>query len=179
MNAALEKETEVSQDEVLETTLTELDLARKELEETKALIEAKKHELKLKGARAYDKQDLDSIEKKITSGNKNNALAKKIAAQRDYDNVMVTGKFLNQRAPGQQVKLPYCKHVGDQDKWYTFDHGKVYTIKRGFADQINEYYAKITHNQKLDVTISDEQNPGTPLESTVRHQLYSFSPVSW
>lgn len=68
------------------------------------------------------------------------ALEKKIEAMAQRDKELVTGKFINRRAPGQTVKLTYAKHKGDLDKWYTFQDGKTYTIPRGFADQLNEAY---------------------------------------
>jgi hypothetical protein len=61
---------------------------------------------------------------------------------------MITGKFLNLRAKGQSAKLCYDKNPGDVAQWITFEHGKTYTIKRGFADQINEYYHTPRYTQK-------------------------------
>jgi hypothetical protein len=50
---------------------------------------------------------------------------------------MITGRFINLRVKGRTEKLPYHKYEDDPVKWYTFEDNKVYTIKRGFADQIN------------------------------------------
>lgn len=164
----------------LEALQTEMDLARKELEETKTLIQARRDELKSMNNREYDKKEIEISEKQITQGSEKSALKKKIEAQKEYDSVMVKGRFLNQRAPGQSAKLTYMKYDTDQAKWWLFEHNKVYTIPRGFADQINEYYAKITYNQKRDDVIQDPDRPGTSLEATpIRQQIYSFSPLNW
>jgi hypothetical protein len=114
----------------LEQIQTEIDLARVELEKTRLEIEENK--LKLKESPVQVK----SIESPaITS--KDNAALEKIAAQKALDNVMVTGKFYNLRVKGKSEKLTYHKYADDPVKWWDFDHGKVYTIPKGFADQIN------------------------------------------
>lgn len=165
-------------EEQLESTLSELDLARKELEETRCLIE--EHKKLLKQFPARDAKEAELCEKQISRNTKQSAGAKKIERQKAYDNQMVTGKFLNIRAPGNSVKLTYIKYADDVPKWYTFEHNKTYTIKRGFADQINEYYARIQHVQKVNNVIVDEHNPGTALEEQViRHQSYAFVPVGF
>ena len=80
------------------------------------------------------------MDKQITRSSESNAIKTQIERQKAYDNERVTGKFINRRAPGQPVKLPYIKYEDDPVKWWPFEDGKVYTIPRGFADQINEYY---------------------------------------
>lgn len=103
--------------------------------------------------------------------------------QKAYDNVMVTGKFINQRAPGQSVKLTYHKYNTDPVKWYEFKHNQVYTIPRGFADQINEHYAKLIHAEgqraggKEVVTRTD--GGFTELAAPIREQIYAFVPTNF
>jgi hypothetical protein len=168
----------VTENEV-ETMRQELDQARIELEKTRIEIEAKKKEL---GTLILPKRELSEEEqaiqdKQIKGFVKNDALKEKNEAQRAYDNVMVTGKFINRRAPGNPAKLTYYKHLGDVDKWYTFEDGKVYTIKRGFADQINEHYHRPIFVQK-----DGELDPANP--SQIHHvdtsnKCYAFVPVSF
>lgn len=122
----------VSQEVQLDSIQTEIDLARKELEETKLMI-------------AQVKKDLESApakieEKNISVSTPDSTNAEKIAAQKAYDNQKVTGKFMNRRAPGQMAKLAYIKYADDPVKWWEFFDGGTYTIPRGFADQINEHY---------------------------------------
>lgn len=181
MSVAVEQPSDsVAQEVQLESLQTEMDLARKELEETKTLIEARRAELKSMNNREYDKKELEISEKQITQGSEKSALKRKIEAQKEYDCQMVKGRFLNQRSPGQKVKLTYQKYDTDQSKWWEFAHNGIYTIPRGFADQINEYYAKITYAQKQDDVIRNPNEPGTALEHTpVRQQIYSFVPLSW
>jgi hypothetical protein len=130
---------------VLENILTEIDLARIELEKTKREIAEKKAESEKYQYTERPKRELSPDEKAIMDKHlglsvEKKALAAKIEAQKAHDNQMITGKFLNLRAKGQAAKLCYDKHPGDIPQWITFQHGQVYTIKRGFADQINEYY---------------------------------------
>lgn len=121
----------------LESLQTEIDLARVELEKTRKEIAEKKSEIELMAKRDITKEEIKIIEKQITNSVKNDALKEKIESQKAYDNERVTGRFMNRRAPGQAVKLPYHKYPDDPIKWYPFEDGKVYTIQRGFADQIN------------------------------------------
>lgn len=141
-------EVEMSQEAVLDSVQTEIDLARLELEKVKSQLEEKKQELKFEPRREISPDERKIIDKQVTVTNEKNAASELIAQQKAYDSVMVTGKFMNQRAPGQSVKLPYVKYADDPVKWHPFDHGKVYTIPRGFADQINDYYHTPTFVQK-------------------------------
>lgn len=160
----------------IEKTLTELDLARielskiqKEIEEGK--VQAKKNrEISAEEKVIIDKQ-LDKIEQSIDVKNK-------MDQQKAYDKELVTGRFLNRRAPGQPVKLPYIKYADDPVKWHPFQDGKVYTIPRGFADQINEHYHTPIFVQK-----HGEMDPNKP-ESTIEevdtsNKKYSFVPVNF
>lgn len=117
-----------STEKELEQLNQELDIARIELEKTRLEVIAKK-------------QELTSLPIKVAESPaiaiKDESLKAKIDAQKERDSVMVTGKFHNLRVKGQSVKLPYLKHGHEPVKWWPFDHGKIYTIPKGFADQIN------------------------------------------
>lgn len=165
---------------VMESLESELDRVRMELEATKREIEAKKQELKTIGqpSRQLDSQEVAIVQKQVTVSNEKLALQKKNDAQKEFDNQKVTGKFINRRAPGQSVKLTYLKYADDPVKWYPFEDGKVYTIQRGFADQINEYYHTPHFIQK-----QGEMNPDSP-ESAIHHvdtsnKKYAFVPVGF
>ena len=107
-------------------------------------------------------------------GVKGSALSEKIADQKKFDSELVTGKFFNLRAKGQSAKLTYMKYADDPVKWYTFEHGQVYTIPRGFADQINEHYY-IPHFTKNENAIIDPSNPGSGIHSIdTSDKMYSF-----
>ena len=129
----LEEKTEVcmtiDQAEDLEVIQQELDQARIELENTKREIEAKKQELKT--------VPLAPLKDAPAVANKDESAKQKIAEMKARDSVMVTGKFYNLRVKGQSVKLPYQKYGDEPVKWHQFEHGKIYTIPKGFADQIN------------------------------------------
>lgn len=138
---------------VLENILTEIDLARIELEKTKREIaekkaEAEKFQYTERPLRELSADEKVVVDKHLGLSVERKALAAKIEAQKAHDNQMITGKFLNLRAKGQSAKLCYDKHAGDVPQWITFHHGQVYTIKRGFADQINEYYHTPRFTQK-------------------------------
>jgi hypothetical protein len=130
---------------VLENILTEIDLARVELEKTKREIEEKKAESQKyqyteRPRREVSEDEKVIIDKQLSLSVERKALAAKIEAQKAYANQMITGKFLNLRAKGQPAKLCYDQFPGDVPQWITFQHGQTYTIKRGFADQINNHY---------------------------------------
>ncbi len=129
------------ENESLEITLEgiqqELDRARQELEQTKVAIEEKKQELKVLPRREIDETEQKIIDKQVNNINKTKNKDDVIEKQRVYDSVMITGRFMNRRAPGQTVKLPYLKHATDPVKWYILKDGGTYTIPRGFADQLN------------------------------------------
>src|SRR5208337_3979947 len=111
-------------------------------------IEEKKIQLKSMPAREIDEEEMLIIKKQVSGHSKNAGLKETIEKQKAYDNVQVTGKFINRRAPGQAAKLTYLKYNDDPVKWYNFEDGKVYTIPRGFADQINEAYYTPHFTQK-------------------------------
>lgn len=118
----------------------ELDLVRFELEKAKIELEEKRKEIESTPSRKYDEKEIKISEKQVTMSSERQALKEKIEQQRKIDKIQVTGKFLNRRAPGQPAKLTYMKYEDDPVKWYFFEDGRTYTIPRGFADQINDYY---------------------------------------
>jgi hypothetical protein len=124
----------------LENAESELDKVRLELEQTKLRLEEKKAELKAQPARQYDQKEIEISEKQVAVSSKNAEAKARMEQQRIDDSRMVTGKFINRRAPGQQVKLTYCKYATDPIKWYIFKDGGVYTIPMGFVEQIREHY---------------------------------------
>lgn len=140
-----EIEQENLEKEALEATLEsiqqETDQARLELERVKQEIEEKKQEAKSFTPRRDISEDEQTIiDKQVTNINKKKSSNEVIERQKAYDNVMITGRFMNRRAPGQTAKLTYNKYATDPVKWYVFKDGGTYTIPRGFVDQINEYY---------------------------------------
>jgi hypothetical protein len=161
-------------DEAIEEVQKELDLARLELEKTRLEIETKKQELKLVGNTAVVKP---AETPSVTI--KNTGLSEKISAQKASDNEMVTGKFYNLRVKGQQAKLTYMHHADDPVKWYTFHHGEVYTIPRGFADEINNHY-HTPHFIKNEGAIIDPSNPESGIHAVDKSdKIYSFTPINF
>ncbi len=160
----------------------ELDLVRVQLQKTKLEIEelqAKKQEL-VESTRVP--RELDAIEKKaneklLSIRVEGQVLSNKIEAQKAYDNVKVTGRFMNRRAPGNPAKLTYMKYADDPVKWYTFNDGAVYTIPRGFADQINEHYYRPKFIQK-DGEL-DPSNPTNIHHVDTSNKSYAFVPTSF
>lgn len=139
-----EKEIESIQQET-DRVRQELEAAKKELEETKLKLETPR--------RVYTPEEEKMSEKLVSCRNERKALEEKIAAQKAYDNEKITGRFMNRRAPGQPAKLTYCKYADDPVTWYFFEDGKTYTIPRGFADQINDYYHSPVFTQKTQGTL--------------------------
>jgi len=160
---------------VLENLQTEIDLARVELEKTKLEIEERKKSMPL---REIDEDERKIVDKQIARTNSDRSLQDKIAAQKAYDDVLITGRFMNRRSPGNLVKLTYMKYNTDPVKWYTFEDGKVYTIPRGFADQINEYYHTPQFTQKDD--IMDPNSPCSVINSVdTSKKKYAFVPIGF
>lgn len=165
----------VSQDKEMEKLASELDMARLELAKAKLELEESKKKAESIPAIA---------EKHVTVSNKSQALKDKIAAMKEWDSVKVTGKFINRRAPGQMAKLTYMKYEDDPVKWYTFSDGGIYTIPRGFADQINEHYYTPHFIQKApqDLIITGDEAPGE--SSTIAmvdnsNKKYAFVPQNF
>lgn len=166
-------------EEEIEILRQELDQARLELEQTKLEIESKKLELK----------SMPIADAKSTASpaiiNKDVALSDKVSEQKARDSVLVTGKFYNLRVPGQSVKLPYVKYGDEPVKWHPFSHGQVYTIPKGFADQINGgsesdpcyYMPKFIKNEG---SIINPDDPGTGIHSVdTTNKKYSFLPLGF
>ena len=121
----------------LEVLESDLDRVRAELESTKIELEEKKKSLKAIPMRELDEDEMILVKKQADRSATRSVLKDKIEKQKEYDDVMVTGKFRNLRVQGQPAKLTYHKYATDPVKWTDFQDGKVYTIPRGFADQIN------------------------------------------
>lgn len=167
----------------LELLEQELDKKRIELEETKRQIEEKKQELKYVANRDIDADERMLIDKQKATSKKGIAAKAIIEKQKEIDNQLVTGRFMNRRAPGQPVKLPYFKYDDDPPaKWHEFEDGKVYTIKRGFADQINGgsdahpcYYSPIFIQKNEPM---DPNKPESQLQSVdTSNRKYAFVAV--
>ena len=116
--------------------------------------------------------DLSPMEKQIADMhvgriNHKKTLKDKIESQQFVDSQIVRGKFMNLRAPGQPVKLTYAKYAEDEPKWTHFLHNHEYSIPRGFADQINNHYGKITDMPSVEVgvALSGERK---------KEQIYAF-----
>lgn len=169
--------------EELESLESEMDRVRLELQKTKLELEEKKAELTNLPRREISEQEKAISEKQVAGFAKNESLKNKIEEQRKRDSELVTGKFSNLRAPGQGVKLPYIKYAEDPVKWWNFEHGQVYTIPRGFADQINGddpncpcyYTPQFIKNENA---IINPDEPGTGIHKIdTSNKKYMFSPV--
>lgn len=168
----------------LETIQQEIDTARLELENTKREIEEKKHELKAMFRREVSEDEKKIMEKQVTMTNEQASLKSKIEMNRIRDSEMVTGRFMNRRAQGQPVKLPYVKYATDPVKWYPFEDGKVYTIPRGFADQLNGgtdddpcYYMPHFTQKPGEM---DPNKPASAIHAVdASNKKYAFTPINF
>lgn len=168
----------MTEEAVLESVQTEIDLANQELNKIKIEIEEKKRELESSPAREIDEEEKRISKKQTAKQSENKAGQKIIDKQKAYDNIKVTGKFMNLRYPGQTKKLPYIKYADDPVKWHLLEHGKVYTIPRGFADQINDYYHMPRFMQKEGVM--DPNQPSSQIQEVdTSNKMYAFVPVSF
>jgi|GEM_PF-1207756 hypothetical protein len=171
----------------LESIQQEIDKARKELEQTKVILEEKKHELKLLPRREVDEKEQQIIDKQVNNINKKKNKNDLIEKQRIYDSQMITGRFMNRRAPGQKVKLPYLKHSTDPVKWYELRDGGIYTIPRGFADQLNGgdeknpcYYTPVFIQKEGAQVLSDKMGENSAIaEVDTSNKKYAFVPVGF
>ena len=114
----------IATEAVLDSVQTEVDLARAELERLKYQIEEKKKEFEFVPRRDISPEEKRISEKQVTMTNENKSANQLIEKQKAWDNQLVTGKFINRRAPGQPAKLTYLKYADDPVKWYTFQDGK-------------------------------------------------------
>lgn len=172
------KEVLMTEEVVLEGIQTEIDLARTELERVKVEIEEKKKEMEFSSHRELDDEEKRIVAKQISSTDERKGMCKAIEKQKAYDNVPVTGRFMNLRNPGQSKRLPYHKYVDDPVKWWDFEHNKVYTIPRGFCDQINDYYHKPRFIQR-----QGPMDPNAPTSQIsdidTSEKLYAFVPTKF
>jgi hypothetical protein len=181
------KEVSMSEVDQIESIQSELDLVRVELESAKRELEDKKSEIERLPLRALDKQEQKTEDTLIVKRSQRDALKDKIEKQKAYDDVLVTGKFINRHRPGQPVKLPYVKYETDPVKWWPFLDGKVYTIPRGFADQINggteedPMYYKPHFTEKQGIQgLSDVVGENSAISSIdSSDKKYSFVPVNF
>ena len=164
--------------ENLESLETELDRVRKEVEQAKLDLAEKQNQLKSVPMREIDEEEMILVKKQKDKSQASKGLEEKISKQKVYDNVMVTGKFINRRAPGNSVKLTYMKYQDDPVKWYTLEDGKVYTLPRGFVDQINEHYYKPNFIQKT-VDMDPNRPSGAISEVDTSSKIYNFVPVNF
>lgn len=179
MTAVLEAPVESENTLLLDNLETEIDLKRVELERVKLELEERRKEFdKYKPGREISEQERKlSDEQKVKVVNASSH-TEAIERQRQFDSVIVTGKFINRRHPGGVAKLTYAKYIQDQPKWWTFEDGKVYSIPRGFADQIKEHYYRpsFIHDEK-------EMHPnevGSSIHSVdTSNKLYDFVPTSF
>ena len=164
----------VTTENEVEQVRTELDLTRLELEKAKKDLE----ELRANPKREYSEKENKIADKQLNVIVKDAGLADKIAKQKQYDDVVITGRFMNRRHPGSTVKLTYMKYNTDPVKWYTFEDGKVYDIPRGFVDQINEYYYKPAFSQS-----QQQMDPNRPAsvicDVDTSEKLYAFVPTGF
>lgn len=175
---ATKPEVNMSESAVLENIQSEIDAARLELEKTKKEIEEKKHEMKLNSRREISEDEKELVNKQVSSSSAKSSLIEKIESQKRIDGQMITGRFMNRRAPGQPAKLTYIKYQDDPVKWYNFEDGKIYTIPRGFADQINEYYHTPVFNKKEGVM--DPNAPSSQISSVdTSNKKYAFVPTTF
>jgi hypothetical protein len=157
----------------------DLDRVRMELESTKRQLEEKKQELAKVPRREISEQEREITQRQLDGYTKNAGLESKIASQKAYDDVLVTGKFINRRNPGKKSeKLTYIKYNTDPVKWYDFEDGKIYTIPRGFAEQIRDHYymPRFVHDQ---VQISPDHPMSAIQEVDTSNKKYDFVPVNF
>lgn len=173
-----ELETNSINEAEVEILRQELDEARIELERTRLEIEEKKRELANVPVQVKPAESPSIAIKDVS-------LKNKIEEQKARDSVMVTGKFYNLRVKGQSVKLPYIKYGDEPVKWHPFSHGQVYTIPKGFADQINGgtesdpcyYMPRFIKNEGA---IIDPDEPGTGIHAVdTSDKKYSFVPLNF
>ena len=170
----------MTEEKTLDNIESQIDKARAELEATKIEIEEKKQQLKTMPCREIDAEEMIIVKKHHQRNEDTKGLRDKIEKQKIYDNEKVTGKFMNRRVPGQPAKLTYLKYEDDPVKWYTFDDGKVYTIPRGFADQINEHYYSPHFIQKGPGYIMDPSRPESAIHDVdTSNKKYAFVPVGF
>lgn len=173
--------------EGLEALEKEMDEKRLELEQVKRELEEKRAELEKIPARVIENDEKEVMQKHEVLSKEKLKGREIIERQKARDNVMVTGKFMNRRAPGQSVKLPYLKYADDPVKWHPFNDGQVYTIPRGFADQINGgtdedpcYYTPTFKQKQGELLPSNTVGENSQIaEVDTSNKRYSFVPINF
>jgi hypothetical protein len=175
----LTEEVKMSETQTLDSLETEIDKARAELEATKLEIAEKKKQLEITPLRKLEDDEVVIMKRMETRSVASEGLRQKIAQQKAYDSEMVTGKFINRRHPGKvSEKLTYMKYETDPVKWYDFCDGKVYTIPRGFSDQINNDYYSPHFIQKTQAL--DPNQPASSIHDVdTSNKKYAFVPVNF
>ncbi len=172
----VKNEVVMSDEAALDSIQTEIDTSRKELEALKVTIEETKKEIVARRDILPDEKE--HIDRQVNRNNERNAKSAVIEKQKAIDNQKVTGKFINRRAPGQPAKLAYIHYDDDPVKWHNFEDGKVYTIPRGFADEINNYYHTPSFVQKTE--FMDPNAPSSVInEVDTSNKKYAFVPVNF
>ena len=133
MGVAIQENQEV----LLDGLATEIDMSRLELAKINKEIEERKQSLKLMSSREIEPREQEIMDRQAVKKVERTSAEEKLARMKEYDCEKVTGRFMNRHRPGQPIKLPYMKYPEDPCKWWPFEDGKVYTIPRGFANQIN------------------------------------------
>lgn len=178
---SIDEQTEVcmTQTVELESLQQEIDKARVELEATKLDIEERKKQAALiNPRREHDANDLRAQDRSTTATSAKAAGLAEIEKQKLLDNVKITGKFINRRVPGQTVKLTYMKYEDDPVKWYELEDNKVYTLPRGFVDQINDYYYTPHFIQSNE--IMDPNKPKSSIHQVDNsNKKYAFIPLNF
>lgn len=180
-------EVAMSDENTVEVIEKEIDEKRMELEQIKKELEEKKEELKKIPAREISEDEKQIMERQKEASKERISQTAEMERRKAYDNQKVTGKFTNRRAPGQSVKLPYLKYADDPVKWYPFNDGGVYTIPRGFADQINGgaendpcYYTPIFKQKTAELVPSNTIGENSQIsEVDTTHTKYLFSPIAF
>lgn len=163
----------------LENLQQEIDKARVELEKTKIDLEEKRKQANaINPRREHDDDDLRAGIRGASATSSKEAGKAQIEKQKAIDNVMITGKFINRRAPGQSVKLTYMKYEDDPVKWYLLEDNKVYTLPRGFIDQINDHYYTPHFVQKQGEI--DPNKPSSAIHDVdTSNKKYAFIPLNF
>ncbi len=170
-----------------EKELTEIEKLRLEIETMKKQLEQKNISPKFIASREIDEDEMLIVKKQLTSQSRNSAGQEIIAKQKAKDNEMVTGKFINRRAPGKMEKLPYLKYADDPVVWKEFYDGQVYTIKRGFADQINGgddnnpcYYTPQFVQKTGELVPSEKIGENSQIHEVLTHnKKFAFVPINF
>lgn len=79
---------------------------------------------------------VDSPSTETTETPKKRTAVKKKLTQRERDNQIVTGRFVNNETDGGTLKFTYLKHKGDKIKRYEMKDGEIYKVPRSVATHI-------------------------------------------